>query len=47
MSSRTPAKPVDPASFEFTVDRASKCYEPGEKVTGQVTFKDFKYVDIE
>ena len=45
--SKTPAKPVEPPAMEITLDRASKCYEPGEKVTGVLTFKDLKYVDVE
>ena len=32
--------------MEITVDKASKFYEPGEKVTGQIHFKDFKIYDI-
>ena len=32
--------------MEITLDRASKFYEPGEKVTGTITFKDIKFTDI-
>ena len=33
--------------MEFILDRASKFYEPGEKVTGQLIFNDFKFADVE
>ena len=33
--------------MEITLDRASKFYEPGEKVTGQLVFNDFKLSDVE
>jgi len=33
--------------MEITFDRASKLYEPGEKVTGIIYFKDFKVSEIE
>ena len=29
--------------MEITLDRASKFYEPGEKVTGTISFKDCKW----
>ena len=32
--------------MELTFDRASKFYEPGEKVTGLMTFKELKYSDF-
>jgi hypothetical protein len=32
--------------MEITLDRASKFYEPGEKVTGTITFKEFKFSDL-
>lgn len=32
---------------EIVVDRASKFYEPGEKVTGHINFKDFKMADLD
>lgn len=33
--------------MEIILDRASKFYEPGEKVTGQIIFNDFKLSDSE
>ena len=33
--------------MEIILDRASKFYEPGEKVTGQIVFNDFKLSDVE
>lgn len=33
--------------MDIALDRASKFYEPGEKVTGNLTFKDLKYSDFE
>ena len=33
--------------MEITLDRASKFYEPGEKVTGKLEFKDHKFSDFE
>ena len=33
--------------MEIILDRASKFYEPGEKVTGQIIFNDFKLSDVE
>jgi hypothetical protein len=32
--------------MEITLDRASKFYEPGEKVTGTIVFKDFNFTDL-
>ena len=32
--------------MEITFDRASKFYEPSEKVTGIILFKDFKFSDL-
>jgi hypothetical protein len=32
--------------MEITLDRASKFYEPGEKVTGTITFKETKFTDL-
>jgi hypothetical protein len=32
--------------MEITLDRASKFYEPGEKVTGTLTFKDINFSDL-
>jgi hypothetical protein len=32
--------------MEITLDRASKFYEPGEKVTGTLAFKDISFSDL-
>jgi hypothetical protein len=31
--------------MEITFDRASKFYEPGEKVSGVIEFKDIKFTE--
>ncbi len=33
--------------MEILLNKASKCYEPGEKIDGVINFKDHRFTDFE